>query len=299
MPLISNISSIIFQSLLFNLLINVHREHPCIEMGMSWIYIQIAEDIDLCLPKAVASILLLLPWSIYCRLIILFRLKRKWLLTYPPLGTCIFVNTSPTTAASGYWLSWQKHGFCPMFPPCNFRKTCRVRGPVPDHQKKFMYGRELNSQITSQRQRVRAQEQNKMKAEYLVAGSKNWQPFCQEKCVQNLVKFADFMRTRVGQSAGLQVGGVMGCFCVVAAELSTRTSKFWMTIPGPSRLRAAMHGHSWSKLGRVETWPFRRHHFHPIYSISRLQSCDDSILLFFLSTKLHCFSVLRWNINQS
>ena len=31
---------------------------------------------------------------------------------------------------------------------------------------------------------------------------------------------------------------------------------------GPA-LGAGMHGHSWSELGSVETWPFRRHHFHP------------------------------------
>jgi hypothetical protein len=40
-----------------------------------------------------------------------------------------------------------------------------------------------------------------MKAEYLVAGSKNWQPFCQEKCVQNLVKFADFAADASGGRA--------------------------------------------------------------------------------------------------
>jgi hypothetical protein len=173
-------------------------------------------------------------------------------------------------------------------PPCNFRQTCRVRGSVPDH-KKIMYGRELNSQITSQRQRVRAQEQNKMKAEYLAAGSKNWQPFCQEKCVQNLVKFADLLRTRVGQSAGVQVGGVMGCFCVVAAELSTRTSKFWMTIPGPGRLGG---GHARPLVVgtcgdvAVSPAPFSSYLLH--FSVAKLR-WFDFVWLFFLSTKFTLF----------
>jgi len=147
------------------------------------------------------------------------------------------VNTSPTTAASGYWLVCDRNMAFVACSAMQLQADVPTAWPRTRPSKKFMHGRELNSQVTSQRQRVRAQEQNKMKTEYLVAGSKHWQPFCQEKCVQNLVKFADLLRTRVGQSAGLQVAGVMACFCVVAAELSTRTSKFWMTIPGPGRAR--------------------------------------------------------------
>lgn len=136
---------------------------------------------------------------------------------------------------------------------------------------------ELTRSHTSQRQRVRAQDESR------VSGC--WQPFCQEKCVQNLVKFVDLLRMRVGKSACRPSSWWRRMLlCGGRRAEHANVQNFDDYILGPGRLRAGMHGHSWSELGSVETWPFRRHHFHPyLYPISRLRSCDDSILygLFF------------------
>jgi hypothetical protein len=118
-----------------------------------------------------------------------------------------------------------------------------------------------------------------MKAKYLVAGGKNWQPFCQEKCAQNLQKFREFAAGALWAMAQASKLSSPSWRCrkpfvwVWAPDLSTGTSKLWMT-------PVLGFGAAWPLVaGNVETWPLPWHHLILLHSsVGRIWVAADQIV---------------------
>lgn len=148
-------------------------------------------------------------------------------------------------------------------------RTCRVRGPVPGHQKN------------------RVRERTELAKSETARASRRWKQSvwlpavgigCRSAKKNACVKFADLLRSADASEAEPRsaAGRKLAVSCRMllcggcrptgwARELTNFGLGEW----GDGHSRSLVVGTR--KCGELETWPIRRHHFCPAYSISRLR----------------------------